>query len=337
VQIFVSEFVQLYSLLSPHYLPLWSHTIVASAMFCLFSWQLCHFGASYTRDIYTTIVAFAMSCLFSWQLCHFGASYTRDIYTQACTCCDCLTQGRICFVSVYVRAYNTWYLTHCYYYSQLGQVRQQLVESLDKCCSGKAACDVNRLCDHFFKVFPVNSWHQIFDEHRRARAYVNTVCGWATTKHKEHFPEAFYVARSFLKGLSTHLTELFRLMEANNSMQQSMSEDGTPLGMERDGNQREAEGRPQTSNAPDFSLQVFLEDFIDSFTPEAGAEEVELARLERLFGELVRAKLFDHNQWVHNLLARGVFEPGMPSLDEDADVKKQHRCVQAGCEILYVS
>ncbi len=186
---------------------------------------------------------------------------------------------------------------------------------------------MNRLCDHFFKIFHVNSWHQIFDEHRRARAYVNTVCGWATSRHKEHFPEAFYVARSFLKGLGAHLTELFRLMEANNGMQaQGMAEDGTPTGVDRDANQREAESKPQAGSAPDFSLQVFLEDFIDSFTPEAGAEEAEIARLEKLFGELVRAKLFDHNHWVHNLLSQGVFEPEMRTVNADAGVRKQHRC-----------
>lgn len=167
----------------------------------------------------------------------------------------------------------------------------------------------------------VNMWQQILDEHRRAKTYVGIVCGWAVSRHRDHFPQVYYVATSFLKTLNTHLQDLFSSVEGLGSSATNAFRESTPSLAETESQDA------KVSEPEDYALQSFLEDFIDNFIPEQGAEEAEMLRLERLLGELMRAKLFDHDHWLHGLMAKGIFEAGVETGEADFQTKKHYRCV----------
>ena len=201
-----------------------------------------------------------------------------------------------------------------------GKVLGDLIDSLDKCCAGRSACDMTRLRETWIKPAMNSTWQVVFEEHRKARTFVKIVCGWAVSRYREHVPEAVYVAASFLKGLDQNLSEFFKIDIKDNDSQsgtQSNSPDG----------QNESASSPMqmdTTDENEYSLHAYIEEFLESFEPESGHEEPEMDTLERLIGELIRNRVFDHNMWIFGLIARGAFQKNNSSSPENK-FRKHHR------------
>uniref|UniRef100_A0A7S4PPY7 Mediator complex subunit Med12 LCEWAV-domain domain-containing protein n=1 Tax=Guillardia theta TaxID=55529 RepID=A0A7S4PPY7_GUITH len=179
---------------------------------------------------------------------------------------------------------------------------------------------MTRLRETWIKPAMNSTWQVVFEEHRKARTFVKIVCGWAVSRYREHVPEAVYVAASFLKGLDQNLSEFFKIDIKDNDSQsgtQSNSPDG----------QNESASSPMqmdTTDENEYSLHAYIEEFLESFEPESGYEEPEMDTLERLIGELIRNRVFDHNMWIFGLIARGAFQKNNSSSPENK-FRKHHR------------
>ena len=195
---------------------------------------------------------------------------------------------------------------------QNGLIERCVLHHFDEFCSGsKMPWDVQWLWE---RVHPTashnNVWKRVFDEHWMGRMQVFAVCGWATSRHRGQYPEAFNLATSFLRILGQNLIETWKLAEG-----QPVSDIAFDPNLDT---QKDA-------HVHEYALQGFLELFLADFTPDAGAEEEEMSRLERLFGELIRARLFDHSQWVHNLMSKGAFDSSLSGDQVDASIRRQRR------------